>query len=111
MIKHVERKRRKISQSGRRARVGRCVQNSEEFSEEKVFSCIFRPSRLSENSAYDPEATTPPNQPAQTAYKEVGEGNGWADIRRDSETKRLLQITNHSYSLASKKKAFRFLDT
>ena len=64
------------AKGGRRARVGRCVQNSEEFSEENVFSCIFRPSRLSENSAYDPEATTPPNQPAQTAYR-MNWGGDW----------------------------------
>ena len=67
----------KISQSGRRARVGRCVQNSEEFSEENVFSCIFRPSRLSENSAYDPDGDdTPESASTDCVQNELGRGMG-----------------------------------
>ena len=41
---------------GRRARVRRCVQNSEEFfGGKEIFPNFFRPSRLSENSALIPE--------------------------------------------------------
>ena len=70
-------KGRKISQSGRRARVGRCVQNSEEFSEEKVFFQIFRPSRLSENSAYDPDCDdTPESASTDCVQSELGRGMG-----------------------------------
>ena len=49
-------KKDKRSQSGRRARVRRCVQNSEEFfGGKEIFPNFFRPSRLSENSALIPD--------------------------------------------------------
>ena len=69
------------AKGGRRARVGRCVQNSEEFSEEKIFPNFSAHPDFRRTRHILLIATTPPNQPAQTAFDERGEGTGWADIR------------------------------
>ena len=69
------------AKEGRRARVGRCVQNSEEFSEEKIFPNFSAHPDFRRTRHILLIATTPPNQPAQTAFDERGEGIGWADIR------------------------------
>ena len=65
------------AKGGRRARVGRCVQNSEEFSEETDFFQIFRPSRLSVTSAYIPDnGDTPESASTDCVQNELGRGLG-----------------------------------
>ena len=63
------------AKGGRRARVGRCVQNSEEFSEEKIFPKFSAHQDFRRPRHIFLITTTPPNQPAQTAY-EVNWGGG-----------------------------------